>query len=65
VTTEEWLAKVLADRPPLTAAQIAVLRPVLAPAIPHMRNAALAATRAAPAMPAPQEPQERRSSAQR
>lgn len=61
MTTEEWLAKRLADRPPLTQAQIAVLRPIFAPVIPHMRNAALAATRTAPAMPEPKEPLTRRS----
>lgn len=61
MTTEEWLAKVLADRPPLTPAQIAALRPILAPAIPHMRNAAPAATRTAPAMPEPIETPTRRS----
>jgi len=40
MTTEEWLADVAADRPPLSASQIALLRPILAPAVPRMRNAA-------------------------
>lgn len=62
VTQDEWLQKVLADRPPLTQAQIAVLRPILAPVLPQIRNAALAReTRTAPAMSAPQEPLTRRS----
>jgi hypothetical protein len=34
----EWLAKVAADRPPLSAAQIALLRPVLAPAVPRIKE---------------------------
>lgn len=59
MSTEQWLEKVLADRPPLTPAQVAALRPVFAPVIPRMRTAP-AATGAAPAMPAPQ-PQQRRS----
>ncbi len=48
-----WRARVAADRPPLSAAQLAVLRPVWAPVIPQMRNAATAETVTAPAMPAP------------
>jgi len=57
MTTDEWLARVLADRPPLSPAQIAVLRPVFAPVLHHMRNAApVTATEAAPAMPAPRDP---------
>ena len=39
MTTEEWREKVAADRPPLTQAQIAALRPVFAPASQHMRTA--------------------------
>jgi uncharacterized protein (DUF4415 family) len=50
MTRDEWLQKVAADRPPLSAAQIAMLRPVLAPVVPHIR-AAPAATGAAPAEP--------------
>jgi hypothetical protein len=47
-----WRAKVAADRPPLTPAQIAALRPVWAPVVPHMRNAAPAAhAEAAPVHP--------------
>jgi hypothetical protein len=38
MTTEEWLQKVAADRPPLTPAQIALLRPVLAPAVPRIKE---------------------------
>ena len=52
MTTEEWREKVAADRPPLTAAQIAVLRPVLAPVIPHIDAAPADETGAAPAVPA-------------
>jgi hypothetical protein len=49
MTTEEWRAKVAADRPPLTPEQIAVLRPICAQMIPHMKNAAPARkTEAAP-----------------
>ena len=40
MTTEEWLAKILADRPALSQAQIAQLRPILAPSAPAMRSAA-------------------------
>ena len=40
MTAEEWLEKVAADRPPLSAAQVALLRPVLAPATPAMRSGA-------------------------
>ena len=40
LSTEAWLAQVRKDRPPLSAAQLAQLRPILAPAVPHMRNAA-------------------------
>jgi hypothetical protein len=55
VTTQEWLALNLAAAPPLTRAQIAALRPIFAPVIPHMK-AAPAATRAAPQNPAPPQP---------
>jgi len=48
VTTEEWVAAQLAAAPPLSAAQVAVLRPVFAPVIPRMRDAAPAATGTAP-----------------
>ena len=58
VTTAEWLAANLAAAPPLTAAQVSALRPVFAPAIPHM-HAALTEARAAPASTAPQDPTER------
>ena len=44
MTTETWLAGVLASRPPLSAAQIAALRPILAP--PDMHTALAAETRA-------------------
>jgi hypothetical protein len=40
MTTDEWLEKVAADRPPLSREQIAVLRPILAPTVPAMRSAA-------------------------
>ena len=49
MSVETWLEKVRADRPPLTAAQIAVLRPVLAPVIPHILAAPADETGAAPA----------------
>jgi len=65
MTTAEWLGKVLADRPPLTAAQIAVLRPILAPAIPHMHAAPARKTEAAPAMNRTQELPGRSTSAPR
>jgi hypothetical protein len=57
MTADEWRQKVAADRPPLSRAQIAVLRPICL----HMTNAApvAATTEAAPAMPAPQEPPRR------
>jgi hypothetical protein len=35
-----WRARVAADRPPLTPGQIAVLRPIFAPVIPLMKDAA-------------------------
>jgi hypothetical protein len=47
VTVDEWRAKVAADRPPLTPAQIAILRPICAQMLPRMRDAAPADTRAA------------------
>lgn len=56
MTTEEWLEKVRADRPPLTAAQLALLRPILAPVIPHVTSNA-APTVEAGAAPAEPEPQ--------
>lgn len=34
MTNEEWLAACLATRPPLTQAQIAVMRPIFRPLIP-------------------------------
>ena len=37
MTTEEWLAKVRASRPPLTQAQIATLRAILQPVLPQSR----------------------------
>ena len=55
MTTAEWLEKNLAAAPPLSAAQVAVLRPVFAAVIPHMRTPP-AETRGAPAIPAQQEP---------
>ena len=55
MTTDEWVEKTLAAAPPLSAAQVAVLRPVFAAVIPHMRTPP-AETRGVPAMPAPQEP---------
>ena len=57
MTTEQWLEKTLADRPPLTQAQVAALRPVFAPVIPHMGTAPVTATtEAATSHPAPKEP---------
>jgi len=47
MTTEEWRAKVAAARPPLTPAQLAILRPIAAQMLPRMRNAAPAGTGAA------------------
>ena len=38
MSEETWLEKTLAERPPLTREQIARLRPILAPATPHMRT---------------------------
>lgn len=49
MTAEEWLAVNLADAPPLSPEQITVLRQIFRPVIPHMKNAAPAATEAAPA----------------
>jgi hypothetical protein len=46
MTTEEWLAMVLADAPPLTAAQLAVLRPIWRLAAPHLKDASRTATEA-------------------
>ena len=57
MTQDEWLRKVAAGRPALSAAQIALLRPVLAPVIPHATGAAPATAGAAPALPAPQDPE--------
>lgn len=55
MTTREWLEKTLADAPPLTQGQIAVLRPVFAHVTPHMRTAPAAEAGAAamPALPNP------------
>ena len=39
MTTDEWLAKTLADRPALSQAQVARLRPILAPIAPHTGTA--------------------------
>ena len=39
MTTAQWLEKCLADAPPLTQAQVAVLRPVFAHVTPHMKTA--------------------------
>jgi hypothetical protein len=39
MTQAEWLEKTMADRPPLTRAQVAVLRPILAPTAPHTGTA--------------------------
>jgi hypothetical protein len=39
MTTEEWLAAVLADAPPLTPAQLAVLRPICQQMAARMKNA--------------------------
>jgi hypothetical protein len=38
MSVETWLARVAADRPPLTPAQIARLRPVLAPVVPRIKE---------------------------
>ena len=43
MTTDEWLEKTLADRPPLSREQIARLRPIFTPA---QTNAAPAADKA-------------------
>lgn len=64
MTTEEWIEKNLAAAPPPTPAQIATLRAIFAPVIPHMK-AASAATEAAHRMPAPQAPMEGASNAPR
>ena len=56
MTTDEWREKVAADRPALSDAQIALLRPVLAPITQYM-GAAPATAGAAPALPAPQDPE--------
>ena len=58
MTTGEWVAACLASRPPLTQAQIAALRPVFAPVIPHMRAAPAVTAGAAPARTATQESRE-------
>lgn len=47
MTVDEWRTQVAATRPPLTAAQIAVLRPICQQMLPHMQNAAPADTRTA------------------
>ena len=47
MTTAEWLEKNLAAAPPLSAAQVAVLRPVFAPVVPLMQRTAPATTEAA------------------
>ena len=65
MTTADWLAANLAAAPPLTAAQVSALRPVFAPAVPHMKNAAPATTGAAPARTAQQDPTERTCDGQR
>jgi hypothetical protein len=39
MTQDEWLSAVLADAPPLSAAQAAALRPIWRPVIPHMATA--------------------------
>ena len=58
MTQDEWLQKVAVSRPALSDAQIALLRPVLAPVIPHVTGAAPATEAGtAPALPAPQETQ--------
>jgi hypothetical protein len=46
MTTEEWRAAVAADRPPLTEAQLAILRPIWRPAAPHIKDAPRAPTEA-------------------
>jgi len=33
MTTDEWIAACLADAPPLSEAQIAILRPIFGPAL--------------------------------
>ena len=38
MSRDEWLKRVLADRPALSQAQVARLRPILAPIAPHMRT---------------------------
>lgn len=48
MTTDEWLAANLAAAPPLSQAQIAILRPVFRPVIPRTAEAAPAVTEAAP-----------------
>ena len=49
MTVPEWREKAAADRPPMNDAQIAAIRPVLAPVIPHMLAAPADETGAAPA----------------
>ena len=59
MTTEEWRAQVAARRPPLTAGQLAALRPACQRMAQHMKNAAPARlAEAAPAMPVRQHPTE-------
>jgi hypothetical protein len=39
MSTETWLAKVMADMPPMTPERIAALRPIAAQMLPHMKAA--------------------------
>jgi hypothetical protein len=48
MTTEEWLAANLAAAPPLTQAQIDILRPICQRMAQHMENAATTGTEATP-----------------
>jgi len=47
MTADEWRQKVAADRPPLSRAQLAVLRPIWADVTPHMNTAPACETEAA------------------
>lgn len=53
MTTDEWIAACLADAPPVTEEQIAILRPIFQPVLCHVKAAS------ADNLP-PQEPRESR-----
>jgi hypothetical protein len=58
VTADEWLAANLAAAPPLSPAQLAILRPIFRPVIPQNTEAA-PARQQGPPMPGSTEPHER------